>query len=229
MSNAQNVRVLLQDPVDPIETLRGTPILAAAFVDGAAFLRAYSAGGEAGELTVVTRARPPRGREVVLEVWWPGLPNVVYLRARARKRRHGLSAQLNPDDAGARDFLVRVASGERVPFHERRDRRYCVRLIAVWRGFGSVQSFGGIVEDLSAGGLLLSSPYPAPTSGERVALRVRAAAAGQDLIVTGRVRHRRVRRIDEAFGVEFEHRSSGEQRRLRRLLRVFAATGAVLL
>jgi len=228
-SGSLNPRITLQDPVDPAETLHGTRMLAAAFTSPQAFLDAYSPTGPAGELAVVTRARPPSGREIVLEVSWPGLPNRVYLRARVFRRRLGLLARLHPDDAGARDFLVQMAAGDDVAWHRRRHRRYCVRLIVVWRGFGSTDSFGGTVEDLSAGGMLVSSPYHAPAVREKIALRVRASAAGQDLIITGVVRHRRARTIDEAFGVEFEYRSSGEQRRLRRLLRVFAATGVVLL
>lgn len=228
-SESLKPRLSLQDPVDPAETLHGTPILAAAFESPQQFLDAYSPTGKAGELAVVTRARPQSGREVVLEVNWPDLPNRVYLRARVYRRRLGLLAKLHPDDATARDFLVQMAAGDDVSWHMRRHRRYCVRLIVVWRGFGSTAPLGGIVEDLSVGGMLVSSPYPAPPVGEKVALRVRADAAGQDLIITGIVRHRRQRTIDEAFGVEFEYRSSGEQRRLRRLLRVFAATGVVLL
>jgi hypothetical protein len=229
-SESLKPRIVLQDPVDPSEALHhGTPILAAAFSSSQGFLDAYSPLGKAGELAVVTRARPASGREVVLEVSWPGLPNRVYLRARVYRRRLGLLAKLHPDDATARDFLVQMAAGDEVAWFRRRHRRYCVRLIVVWRGFGSTDSLGGTVEDLSAGGMLISSPYAAPPLGEKMALRVRADAAGQDLIITGVVRHRRARTIDEAFGVEFEYRSSGEQRRLRQLLRVFASTGVVLL
>jgi hypothetical protein len=67
----------------------------------------------------------------------------------------------------------------------------------------------------------------APPVGEQVALRLRTA--GQDLVVTGEVRHSRARKSDSAFGVQFLHRSSGEQRRLRRLLRVFAGRGVVII
>jgi hypothetical protein len=43
------------------------------------------------------------------------------------------------------------------------------------------------------------------------------------------VRHTRLRERDGVFGVQFAYKSSGEQRRLRQLLRVFAARGVVLL
>src|SRR4051794_31428889 len=98
------------EPVDPAEVLRGTPILAAAFESSEAFLHAYQPRGESGELAVVTRAQPPSGSEVVLEVNWPGLPNRVYLRARVYRRRLGLLARIHRDDATARDFLVQMAA-----------------------------------------------------------------------------------------------------------------------
>jgi hypothetical protein len=228
-SSSLRARITLMDPVDPAQTLRGTPILAAAFTNGRAFLDAYSPSHVAGELVVATRARPKSGTEVVVEVNWPGLPNHVYLRARVHRKRSRLVARLHPDDVSARDFLLRIAKGEPVKYHLRRHHRYYVRLMLLWRAFGSADAKGGIAEDVSAGGMLISSPYPSPPVGERVALRVRVEAAGQDLIITGIVRHARKRTIDEVFGVEFEHRSSGEQRRLRRLLRVFSGTGVVLL
>jgi hypothetical protein len=56
-----------------------------------------------------------------------------------------------------------------------------------------------------------------------------ASAAAQDLVLTGRVMHARARAQGTAFGVQFEYRSSAEQRDLRRLLRVFAARGVVIL
>jgi len=60
-------------------------------------------------------------------------------------------------------------------------------------------------------------------------VRLVAVAAAQDLVVTGQVRHVRRRSGDTVFGVQFEYRSSGEQRDLRRLLRAFAARGVVIL
>jgi hypothetical protein len=63
--------------------------------------------------------------------------------------------------------------------------------------------------------------------GEDVAIRLRTPQ--QDLVVTGEVRHSRERAHDSAFGVQFRYRSTGEQRRLRGLLRAFAARGVVIL
>jgi hypothetical protein len=220
-------RLNLHDPIDPAEGLEGTPIVVAAFSSGAEFLEHYSSDGPAGELALVTRARPRKRRELVIEVKWPGLPNPVFVRARASRRRLGLVARLHADETGARDFLVKMAEGDALQYHLRKHRRYCVRLPLSWRTFGSTLMIDGLAADLSAGGLLLTTRAKSPPVGEQVAVRLRTA--GQDLVVTGEVRHSRQRTGDSAFGVQFLYRSSGEQRRLRGLLRVFAARGVVII
>ncbi|HWE28816.1 MAG TPA: hypothetical protein VHB97_12485, partial [Polyangia bacterium] len=58
---------------------------------------------------------------------------------------------------------------------------------------------------------------------------IRLRTPQQDLVVTGEVRHSRARKSDSAFGVQFVYRSTGEQRRLRALIRAFAARGVVIL
>ena len=221
-------RISLQDPIDPAE-LRGTPILTCAFPDGASFLDAFDAERGAGELAVVTRAQLPSRAAVVLEILWPALPNRIYVRALVSRRRLGLIARFDPDEARARDFLLRAASGLAAEFHKRAHRRYCVRMPVFWRRFGETQRWAGTAEDVSAGGVLIATPNPPPARGERVGIRLMAPAASQDLVLTGRVMHSRPRAEGCAFGVQFEYRESGEQRSLRRLLRVFAARGVVIL
>jgi len=98
-----------------------------------------------------------------------------------------------------------------------------------WRMFGNTELVPGLAEDLSAGGVLIATDAKPPPVGEHVGLRLIAQAAAQDMVVTGEVRHTRKRAKGAAFGVRFEYRSSGEQRDLRRLLRVFAARGVVIL
>ena len=104
-----------------------------------------------------------------------------------------------------------------------------MRLSTHWRRFGDSVACDGTVEDLSKGGALIATWAVPPQSGERIALRITAPAAGPDLIVTGTVRHAEPRSGDHAFGVQFDLGTSGEQRRLRRLTRVFAARGRVIL
>ena len=220
-------RISLQDPIDPAERLEGTPIVVASFSSGAEFLEHYSDDGPAGELALVTRARPRTRAELVIEVDWPGLPNPVFVRANVSRRRLGVVARLHEDETAARDFLVAMARGDALRYHLRKQRRYCVRLPLSWRPFGSVLMIDGLAADLSTGGLLITTRAAAPPVGEHVAIRLRTPQ--QDLVVTGEVRHSRARAHDSAFGVRFLYRSTGEQRRLRGLLRAFAARGVVIL
>ena len=220
-------RISLQDPVDSAERLEGTPIVLAAFSSGAEFLAHYSDDGVAGEIALVTRARPRTRAELVLQIEWPGLPNPVFVRARVSRRRLGVVARLHDDETAARDFLVCMAAGDDVPYHLRRHRRYCVRLPLSWRPFGSITTIEGLAADLSAGGVLVTTRAAPPPVGEKVALRLRTPL--QDLVVTGVVMHARARKRDAAFGVRFLYRSTGEQRRLRGLLRAFAGRGVVIL
>lgn len=225
-------RVRLVEPVSPAELQLGTPILVAAFADGQQFLEAFAGErGPAGELAVPTRASPPPGTHVVLEIAWHGLPNRVFARARVQRRWFGgqLVLRLDADEAPKRDFLVRVARGTPGKIYLRRNRRFCVRLPLQWRTFGETVMRPGVAEDLSAGGLLIVGTPPLPALGQKVAVRLHADAAAQEFVLTGHVRHGRVRPPDEAaFGIQLAYRSSGEQRTLRSLLRAFAAKGVVL-
>src|SRR5262245_24426018 len=96
-SSSLRPRFIWQEPVDPAETLRGTPIIVARFDDGNSFLHAYRDMEPAGEIAVVTRAQPADESVVVLEIYWPELPNPVFVRARVYRRRLGLIARLHAD------------------------------------------------------------------------------------------------------------------------------------
>jgi hypothetical protein len=229
-SPSPSTGVRIHDPVDDAAELDGTPILLVSFDSGAEFLDALGPGGPAGELILDTRARPPAHGEVVVEIDWPGLPNPAFVRAQARRRinRPGLIARLHPDERLARDYLVAVASGGPVECHRRFTDRYAVHLPLNWRAFGTLAATQGWAHDLSSGGALVETDAEPPPLGEQVVLRL-VPSAGHDLVVTGIMRHREPRGAHWWFGVQFACRASGEQRRLRHLLRVFAARGVVIL
>lgn len=228
-SSSGGFHVRLQEPADPTELHGATPILTATFYDGAEFAHAFHDGHNAGELAIVTRAAPRAGSWAVVEIDWRGLPNPVYVRARLYPRRFGVLAKLHPDERCAAEFLLRMAHGDEPHYHLRAHRRYCVRLPVWWRRFGDSDRQPGIAEDLSTGGMLVATLAPAPPVGECVGLRLLVPSAHQDLVITGAVTHARGRSHDSAFGVQFTMRSGGEQRTLRRMLRVFAARGVVTL
>jgi hypothetical protein len=226
-------RIRLQEPVRPSELSGGVPIIVAAFSDAGSFLAALTASaGPAGELAVETRYSPHTGTLAVLEVTWHGLPNRVLMRAFSwRRTAQGLLFRLHPQEVEKREYLRRVAAGTMHAVHRRKHRRFCVRLPLQWRRFGEPSLCPGVAVDLSSGGVLVAATTTKIEVGERVAVRLRAETAESmmlDLVVTGIVQH--VRQLDGevAFGVKFEYRSSGEQRNLRALLRVFAAKGVVL-
>src|SRR5581483_130561 len=107
-SSSLRPRFMLAEPVDPAETLKGTPIIVARFDDGDAFLHGYRDLEPAGEIAVVTRAQPEDESVVVLEIFWDDLPNPVFARARVWRRRLGLVARLHADSQAARDFLLQM-------------------------------------------------------------------------------------------------------------------------
>jgi hypothetical protein len=231
-SSREPAVVRLVEPVSPSELAAGTPIIVCAFETGVQFLDAFAESrGPAGELAVRTRASPPPGTPMVLEITWHGLPNRVFARAIALRRWLGghLVLQLDPDEREKRDYLLAVARGSKMDTCTRAHRRFVVRLPLFWRRFGDVQLHEGIAEDLSSGGLLVCAQGPGPIASDRVAVRLRAEAAYQELVLTGEVRHTRPRAGDRsAFGVELKYRSSAQQRTLRSLLRAFAGRGVVL-
>jgi hypothetical protein len=214
------------EPWRPFDLRGSVPIVLAAFEDGARFLDALAPGG----LEVATRVPLPEGAPVVLEIGWHGIPNRVFVRGEAGRRRGPgtLLVRIRPDEGFKRDWLVRAAKGDLTGVQARLHRRFYVRLPVRWRPFGDRLLHPGVAEDLSAGGVLVAAPPDsAVAAGTRVAIRLRAGDPGAEVVLTGRVQHVRARQAALAFGVTFEYRSSGEQRTLRAILRAFAARGTV--
>lgn len=233
LSSSSFGAVKLVDPVSPADVvIAGTPILIAAFATPADFLDAFAPRrGAAGELAVRTRASPPPGSPMVLEVSWHGLPNRVFVRVTAKRRWLGghLVLALDGDEASKRDYLLRVAAGHLEGVHRRAHRRFLVRLPLTWRRFGETVMQDGFAEDLSSGGILVVSAATPPAAGDRVAMRVRAELAYQELVLTGEARHTHDRSDGRhAFGVRLQYRSNAQQRTLRSLLRAFAGRGMVI-
>jgi hypothetical protein len=232
LSSADPVYIRLAEPVSPTELAAGTPILLASYTTGGEFLESFALDrGRAGELAVRTRASPPPGTAMVVELDFPGLPNHVFVRATAVRRWLGghLVLRLDDDEVAKREYLLAVARGDAPAQCVREHRRFVVRLPLTWRRFGTTVMQDGVAEDLSAGGLLVATAGRAPPVGEQVAVRLRAQAAYQDLVLTGSVRHGHLRAPERcAFGVALTYRSSEQQRTLRSLLRVFAHRGVVL-
>jgi hypothetical protein len=144
---AQPGSVRFGSPFEPADLDGTIPILQLAFADGMEFIDALAEGrGPAGELFVNTRALPPKGMQLVVELCWPRLPNRVYLRVESRERLPDgrLVLRIHKGEAIKRDFLVSVACGTSENLSQRRHRRYCVRLPLEWRRFGTREMRNGI-------------------------------------------------------------------------------------
>lgn len=220
----------LIEPVDPAEALGGTAILLAAYAGPAQFLAAIDP--HSASLSLDTRARPARGTDVVVEVFWPGLPNRVYVRAEVcgATPTGRLVVAPSRDEQRKLAFLMATARGDGGGVYPRRHRRYCVRIPLSWRPFGSTHMWPGVAEDLSSGGVSIASARFPVREHESVVLRMQADWSHQDLVLTGAVRHVRVRSDrDMIVGVGFHCASAADRRDLRRLLRAFAGRGVVVL
>lgn len=222
--------VRFREPSQLADLEGAVPILGVAFDDGMSFVDALVEGrGPAGELLVDTRARPPRGTELIAEIRWPALPNRVYLRAVAHGRtRDGmLILRIDPDEEIKRDFLVHAACGTMHLTHRRRYRRYCVRLPLEWRRFGTRVMRNGLAEDISSGGMLIVTADNDAAVGDEIVIRIQGKA---DLVLTGRAQHvqRRTGVGEMAVGVKFDYRDSGQARTLRQILRTCSARGVML-
>src|SRR5262245_66584968 len=92
-------------------------LLTCAFASPAEFLNCYSVESSEGVLYCRTRSELAVGEDIVVEVSFPGLPNRSLMRGSvaATKRGRGLWIRLHAGDAHSRDFLVRLARGERAP------------------------------------------------------------------------------------------------------------------
>ena len=164
---------------------------------------------------------------MVLEVRWPALR--VYLRAQLRRSWTGRKVfRLLPRERAKMRFLIDLAAGCATIPARRVYHRYCIRLPVQWRPFGDREMLAGIAEDLSAGGVRIASAQTSLAVGDPVVVRLATAATAQDLILTGVVRHLHAADGQMVVGVMFQHRSSGEQRDLRRLIHVFSARGVLL-
>jgi len=204
------------------------PIVAAPFTDGEAFSAAFrSDRGPAGELALATRAQLAYGAPVQVEVFWPSLPNRVYVSARCigRDRRGRLRLRFRPGERLKRDFLLAVAAGTAKGIVLRRHRRYSLHLPVQWRPFGETAMRLGTGGDLSVGGISIVTIGARVAPGEAIVVRLPATSLG-GVVLTGCVL--REQSHDDGrleLGVRFVYGNSGERRELRRLLRTFEERG----
>lgn len=207
-------------------------LLTCAFASPDAFLASYSDEPRDGALDCETRSALELDQLVVVEVWFPGLPNPTLLRGLVVEVHPGHRARIriHEGDAHRRDFLLRVARGELelVEPVERNHRRIPVSLPITCR----IEEVGepggqvlGLTHDIGGGGawILCASP---PAVGTRVSL-VLGPVDGETFRLDGRVAWLRRDASPNGFGVRFDSKDSRDAARLRGLLRRACETGRV--
>ena len=207
-------------------------LLTCAFASPDAFLASYRDEPSDGALDCETRSAVEVDEPVVLEVWFPGLPNPTLLRGLVVDVQPGERAlvQIHDGDAHGRDFLLRVARGELEPVGpvERNHRRVPVSLPITCRIDEVGEPVGevvGLTHDVGGGGAWILCAAP-PAVGTRVSL-VLGPVEGETFRLDGRVAWLRRDLWATGFGVRFDSKDSRDAARLRGLLRRACETGRV--
>jgi Tfp pilus assembly protein PilZ len=191
------------------------------------FLTAFHPA-DGGTLSTRTRTDGTIGEDVLIEIFFPGLPNRALVRAQVMgiAFEHGLRFAFNAADATTRDFLLQVARGEVTVAPVHRDHaRFPSALHASW-SIGGGLSHATMIEDLSAGGAFVRADDP-PAVASEVELSI-TAPGGEILMMRATVAWLRTGKMP-GFGVEFGELAAETGRRLRAMLRHASETAQVSL
>jgi Tfp pilus assembly protein PilZ len=205
-------------------------LLRARFSSREEFLSSYLSTPSDGGMFYPTREALPVGQEMAVEVRFPGLASKTVLRCRVawrRRGRHrsklraGVGIEFLPAEATKRDFLLRVARGERerdaIP--KRRHRRVPAQMPVTWRLREEPHRATGTLDNIGLGGALLRTGVAAPVGRDIiVALTPPGAACAAE--VEGRIAWCvAIGGGDVAIGVQFKARDVGGVRRLKEVVR----------
>lgn len=182
------------------------------------------APGEAQALQVFTTDSFEPGEEVLLEVYFPGLPGKMMVRAvgqewhaaRPRLRvRAGGVLRCNGTEWRKLDFLRNVGSGDTKLTARRRHVRLPVMVEVRWRRQNSTDYFIAALSEISEGGALLLTQEP-PTQDEEVIVEIMPPGSERPLEVLSIVRNTD---NPDGVGLEFLARDMGGVHRLREVIR----------
>ncbi|HTE55324.1 MAG TPA: PilZ domain-containing protein [Kofleriaceae bacterium] len=208
-------------------------LLTCSFASPSEFLECYSVESGEGALDCLTRSSLDIGQPVLVEVWFPGLPNPTLMRGLvvAVRRGHSARVRIHSGDGYCRDFLVRLARGELEPEDqiERSHRRIPVALPVTCRieevDDPATERLVGMTHDVGGGGAWVQSAAP-PAVGTRVSI-VLGPLHGQTFRLDGRVAWLRRDTWAHGFGIRFDAKQSRDAGRLRAMLRRACETGWV--
>ena len=189
-----------------------------------AFIEALEAPGEANAIQVYTTDSFEPGEEVLLEVYFAGLPGKMIVRAigqewhsaRPRLRvRAGGVLRCTGTEWRKLEFLRKVGDGTINLTARRRHIRLPLMVEVRWRRQEETDFAIAALSEISEGGALLLTPTPLQ-SGEEVIVEITPPGSARPLEVMSVVRNTS---NPEGAGVEFMARDMGGVHRLREVIR----------
>lgn len=189
-----------------------------------AFVEALTAHGEPNALAVFTTDAFDPGEEVLLEVYFPGLPGKMMVRAigqawhaaRPRLRvRAGGMLRCTGTEWRKLEFLKQVGEGGLKLTARRKHVRLPVMVEVRWRRQGATDFSIAALSEISEGGSLLLSREP-PEHGEEVIVEIMPPGSERPLEVLAVVRNTS---NPDGVGLEFLARDMGGVHRLREVIR----------
>lgn len=189
-----------------------------------AFSEALEGAGEPNALQVFTTDAFEPGEEVLLEVYFAGLPGKMMVRAigqewhsaRPRLRvRAGGVLRCTGTEWRKLEFLREVGSGEIKLTPRRRHVRLPVMVEVRWRHQGSTEFSVAALSEISEGGALLLTRDP-PDQATEVIVEIMPPGSERALEVLSVVRNTD---NPDGVGLEFLARDMGGVHRLREVIR----------
>ena len=180
-----------------------------------------------GRLVRHETARALKPREaVILEVFFPALPNRVLLRGTVSGYEEGtdegvVHLTINPEDEGALDFLCEQATSgppDRKKPTIRKHERVPMGIPVDWQVEGSGDVIISATDDVAMGGLQIRTLSPPPV-GTELTLKIALDPATREMVsVPGKVAWVKQDEEFQGMGVEFTPTESDEKGPLKELL-----------
>ncbi len=204
------------------------PIKTVLFKHGQDFLRHYREMDGDGGIVIPSRLRYEPDEIVVLELFFPPMPNRIHLRAMAvpHLASQGFAAfRFETMERAKKDFLLKAATSK-TKARRRRYRRYPTNLEVTWHVDGVALRHPAKLRDLSRGGLSLTTEWPPPV-GTDIVTHVLLPDDPVPLVLSGRVTWIAQTTKQGAMGIQFFSHVLPEMKRLRRFLNQLNDSGIV--
>jgi len=198
-------------------------ILKARFRTKDAFLEAFQKTPVPGGLFCATTQPLKEDEPVVVEIFFPELPNRVlargkvlwWRRALPRQRvRAGCFVVFDPDEKDKLRFVLGVVDGAQQTSVRRRHARLPVRVPVRWRAAGATEGVSTHIVEVGVGGALLVTDTRPPI-GSEIVLEILLPGAARASTLAAKVAYV----APTGVGVRFLYRDGGGSRRVREFIR----------